>query len=74
MKNDNTDAMMQFITSKGNVEALLRNMTAIVNDHLGYSPDEITWEKAGTMDHLQIELEELAHKIGLDVDEILDSE
>ena len=71
---DNTNAIMQFITAKGNIEALLENLTGIVNDHLGYSPDDINWSHVGTMAAIQHALTEVAEMAGLDTDEIIDSQ
>ena len=71
---DNTNAIMQFITAKGNIETLLQNLTAIVEDHLGHSPDEINWSHVGTMAAIQVALTEVAEMAGLDTYEILDSE
>ena len=65
---------MQFITAKGNIEALLQNLTAIVDDHLGYGPDEINWSHVGTMMAIQVALTEVAEIAGLNTQEIPDSE
>ena len=68
---NNENALDNFTTSKHAVMALLQNLTAITDDHLGYSPDEITWTKACEMLRLQSNLEEIAESVGLDAEEII---
>ncbi|AMO56000.1 hypothetical protein GZ77_03960 [Endozoicomonas montiporae] len=71
---ENQEALCSFIQNRKLALTLLQQITAITEDHLGYAPDEITWEQAGTMGYLQVQLEELAEIAGLDVEEILDQE
>ena len=71
---DNQEAIQAFITHKIQIEALLRNLTALNDDHMGESPDEITWASAEFLGHIKEELEKLCRQAGLDTDEILNNE
>ncbi|OED40232.1 hypothetical protein ACH42_17105 [Endozoicomonas sp. (ex Bugula neritina AB1)] len=71
---DNTDAIADFLTHQGNIRALLRNLTAMNEDHMGLHPNEVTCASVGTIASIKQDLEILCEKAGLDVDEILDNE
>ena len=71
---NNADAIADFLTHQGNIRALLRNLTAINEDHMGTNPDTLTWADVGQIAAIKHDLEIICEKAGLDVDEILDNE
>jgi hypothetical protein len=37
------------VQRKVEIDAMLSRLQALSDDHLGYSPDEITWDHVGTL-------------------------
>lgn len=53
------------------ISRLLRNLTALNDNHLGYSPETLTGSQLNTIRAMQNDLEELAEKYGLDAQVII---
>ena len=44
-------ALAAFVSEKAEVDAMLARLQALSGDHFGYSPDEISWDRVGTLEH-----------------------
>jgi hypothetical protein len=44
-------ALAAFASKKAEIDAMLTRLQALSGDHFGYSPDEITWNHVGTLEH-----------------------
>jgi hypothetical protein len=44
-------ALPAFVSQKAEIDTMLARLQALSDDHFGYSPDEITWSHAGTLEH-----------------------
>ncbi len=73
MNNENTQAIEQFITHKGNAENLLKQILSLTEDHMGYDATELNWSHVGTMASVVEDLKSIAEKIGIDSEESRDS-
>ena len=71
---NNNDQTREFLNHVGNIKALLRNLTALNDDHMGLHPKEVTWASVATIASIKQDLEVMCEKAGLDVDEILGGE
>ena len=45
----NDDALAAFVAKKAEIDAMLTRLQALSDDHFNYSPDEITWDHAGSL-------------------------
>jgi len=48
---DNTKALAAFLATKGEIDAMLKRLTALSADHFDAHPDEINWGHVGTLNH-----------------------
>jgi hypothetical protein len=44
-------ALAAFVSKKAEIDAMLARLQALSDDHFGYSPDEVTWDHVGTLEH-----------------------
>jgi hypothetical protein len=44
-------ALVAFVSKKGEIDAMITRLQALSDDHFGYGPDEITWSHLGTLEH-----------------------
>jgi hypothetical protein len=44
-------ALAAFVSKEAEVDAMLTRLQALSDNHFGYSPDEITWDHVGTLEH-----------------------
>jgi uncharacterized protein YukE len=44
-------ALAAFVRKKAEIDAMLARLQGLSVDHFGYSPDEVTWAHAGTLEH-----------------------
>jgi hypothetical protein len=42
-------ALAAFVSKKVEIDAMLTRLQALSDDHLGYSPEDITWDHVGTL-------------------------
>ena len=47
----NDDALTAFVAKKAEIDAMLRRLQALSDDHFGVAPDEVTWGDAGSLEH-----------------------
>jgi hypothetical protein len=40
-----------FVARKTEIDAMLTRLQTLSDDHFGYSPDEVTWDHVGTLEH-----------------------
>jgi hypothetical protein len=40
-----------FVQKKAAIDAMLTRLQALSDEHFNYSPDEITWNHVGTLEH-----------------------
>jgi hypothetical protein len=45
------DALAAFLAHKAEIDAMLERLSALSDDHFGYSPESITWAHVGTLAH-----------------------
>jgi hypothetical protein len=45
------EALAAFVSKKTEIDAMLTRLQALSDDHFGYSPDEVTWDHVGTLEH-----------------------
>jgi hypothetical protein len=43
------EALAVFVSKKAEIDAMLTRIQALSDDHFNYSPDEITWDRVGTL-------------------------
>ena len=48
---DNSKALDAFMTTKLQIDAMLKRLQALSNDHFETNPDEINWGDVGTLNH-----------------------
>jgi hypothetical protein len=39
------------VSKKAEIDAMLARIQALSDEHLGYSPDEVTWSHVGSLEH-----------------------
>jgi hypothetical protein len=44
-------ALAAFVSKKAEIDAMLARLQALSDDHFGYSPDDVTWDHVGTLEH-----------------------
>jgi hypothetical protein len=44
-------ALAEFVRNKAKIDAMLARIQALSDDHFGYTPDEVTWDHVGTLEH-----------------------
>jgi hypothetical protein len=44
-------ALAAFVSKKAEIDAMLVRLQALSDDHFNYSPDEISWDHVGTLEH-----------------------
>ena len=44
-------ALAAFVAKKAEIDAMLTRLQALSGDHFGYSPDDVTWDHVGTLEH-----------------------
>jgi hypothetical protein len=44
-------ALAAFVSKKAEIDAMLTLLQALIDDHFGYAPDEVTWAHVGTLEH-----------------------
>jgi hypothetical protein len=47
----NDDALAAFVARKTEIDAMLKRLQALSDDHFGVAPDEVTWGDVGTLEH-----------------------
>jgi hypothetical protein len=45
----NEDPLAAFVQKKAEIDAMLTRLQALSDEHFNYSPDEITWDRVGTL-------------------------
>ena len=63
-----------FLMHKECVARLLKNLTALNEDHLGTNPETINYGHLGTIRKIQDELEKIAEFAGLDAQTIVEDD
>ncbi len=48
---DNTNAVNAFLAAKVEIDAMLKRLKALSDDHFDSHPDEINWGHFGTLNH-----------------------
>ncbi|AMO58261.1 hypothetical protein GZ77_21265 [Endozoicomonas montiporae] len=71
---DNQLIIADFVMHKECISRLLRNLTAINEDHLGFAPETLNDAHLGTIRKLQHELEKVAELAGLDAQSIVEGD
>ena len=51
IRHDNTKALDAFIARKAEIDAMLKRLQALSDDHFNVSPDEVRWGHVGTLAH-----------------------
>jgi hypothetical protein len=44
-------ALAAFVSKKAEIDAMLPRLQALIDDHFGYAPDEVTWAHVGSLEH-----------------------
>jgi hypothetical protein len=44
-------ALAAFVSKNGEIDTMLARLHALSEDHFGYTPDEVTWDHVGTLEH-----------------------
>jgi hypothetical protein len=44
-------ALAAFVSKKAEIDVMLTRLQALSDDHFNYSPDEISWDHVGTLQH-----------------------
>jgi hypothetical protein len=44
-------ALAAFVSKKAEIDAMLVRLQQLSDDHFGYSPDDVTWDHVGTLEH-----------------------
>ena len=47
----NDDALAAFVARKTEIDAMLKRLRALSDDHFGVAPEEVTWGDVGTLEH-----------------------
>jgi hypothetical protein len=47
----NQDALAAFVSKKAEIDAMLARLQALSDDHFNYSPDEVSWDHVGSLEH-----------------------
>ena len=50
-RRDNSEALAAFMARKAEIDAMLKRLQALSDEHFNYIPDEINWGHAGTLEH-----------------------
>jgi hypothetical protein len=45
------EALAAFVSKRAEIDAMLTRLQVLSDDHFGYSPDEITWDRVGRLEH-----------------------
>lgn len=61
----NDAAFAAFIARKAELDALLARIQAASADHVGISPDRVTWGDVGSLDFVSHYLREIAEFLGV---------
>jgi hypothetical protein len=47
----NCDVLAAFVSKKSEIGTMLARFQALIDDHFGYAPDDVTWSHVGTLEH-----------------------
>ena len=47
----NEDALAAFVQKKFEIDAMLRRLQSLSDEHFNYSPDEVDWGHVGNLEH-----------------------
>lgn len=53
------NALDAFMTTKGEIDAMLERLAALSDDHFGADPDAINWGDVGTLNHYASSLRQI---------------
>jgi len=51
ISKSNDDDLAAFVARKTQIDAMLKRLQALSDDHFGVAPDEVTWGDVGTLEH-----------------------
>ena len=57
--NNNEKALAEFIAKKAEIDAMLKRLHQLSEDHFNTSPDDIDWGHVGTISHYASQLREI---------------
>lgn len=63
-------AIERFAALVAQAQARADALSALLADHMGYGPDEVTWAHVGTVSHINAQLAELMQFAGIDPDKL----
>lgn len=53
---DTSDALGAFVAAKDEIDAMLKRLTLLSDDHFGVAPDDVTWGNVGSLGYLREQL------------------
>lgn len=58
-RRNNSEALAAFIARKTEIDAMLKRLQALSDEHFNVSPDQIDWGHVGTIEHYALLLKSI---------------